>query len=45
MFRLGKGFFLLSMACSLSAHGAENMSFAEWYEEFRREAVDNGVSA
>lgn len=33
------------MACSLSAHGAENMSFAEWYEEFRREAVDNGVSA
>lgn len=45
MFRPGKGIFLLSMACSLSAHAAENMSFAEWYEEFRREAVDNGVSA
>lgn len=45
MFRLGKGFFLLGMACSLPAYGAESLSFAEWYEEFRREAVNNGVSA
>lgn len=46
MSRLGKGFFLLGLSCSLPAYGAaDSLTFDEWREEFRREAVDSGVSA
>ncbi len=45
MSRLGKGLFLLGLTCSFPACGAESLTFAEWYEEFRREAVEKGISA
>lgn len=46
MSRLSKGFFLLGLSCSLPAYGGtDSLTFDEWYEEFRREAVDSGVSA
>ena len=33
------------MPFSACAAGGAGLSFDEWYEEFRREAVENGVSA
>ena len=44
--RIGKIAFLLTVgtAFSATAHNAP-VSFSEWYEEFRREAVDKGISA